>query len=348
MPAGMQHLRQAAARERRAPIFWWLGVMAATGAWLVWMVHARTPEGAVFLAVVLAAAWGAPLVALQSLSMPRRPKDPPPGPGAGPYRAWRKQARLLGRLLLYYEDNPDLPPDLRRSLRAARADLRDTLKAHPLRDDLERVCGRIRVGAVQEIKKWFWQEYAPRIWDLVREYEHRVAGGDDEDARILARQDAVERAAVLMSRCCMPRMLERERLACATDCAWLAATAGTMREGPFSCIELSAIFVIFWSDFSEPWRPARAIRLLARYLQEAPESLPVAAPEPAGVPAPPAPPDDGAGEIVVRNGKRYRRVRVRHPRRQRSRRNQGPSIGEIVLSFGQWIRYSIRAWMLYR
>jgi len=335
----MDQLRQAAARERRAPIYWWLAVMAATGAGLVWMVFARTPEGAVFLAVVLAAAWGAPLVAIQSLSMPRRAKEPPPGPGAGTYRAWRKQARRLGRLLLYYGDNPDLPPDLRRDLREARADLRDTLNAHPLRDDLERVCGRIRTGAVQQMKKWFWREYAPRIWDVVREYERLATDGDDEDARILARQHAVERAAVLMSRCCMPRMLERERLACATDCSWLAATAGPLRDGPFSSIELSAIFVVFWSDFSEPWRPARAVRLVQLYLQETPGPPPS---------APAVPADAGSGEIVVRNGKRYRRVRVRRQRRHRSYRNRGPSIGEIVLSFGQWVRYSIRAWMLYR
>ena len=39
------------------------------------------------------------------------------------------------------------------------------------------------------------------------------------------------------------------------------------------------------------------------------------------------------------------RVRVRKRRRHRYR---GPSILDILLSFGQWLRYSIRSWMLYR
>ena len=70
-------------------------------------------------------------------------------------------AAKLGRVLLYYEENRDVPPELRKTLQAARADLNDTLRAHPLRDDLERVCERIRSGAVQAMKAWLWKDIPP-------------------------------------------------------------------------------------------------------------------------------------------------------------------------------------------
>ena len=61
--------------------------------------------------------------------------------------------------------------------------------------------------------------------------------------------------------------------------------------------------------------------------------------------------DEANGTIAV-NGKIYRRkrVRVRVGRRHRPRHHshRGPSILGIFLSFGQWIRYSVRSWMLYR
>ena len=348
----MDHLRQLAARERRAPIYWWLGLMVGTGGFLVAMVHDHSPVGAALLAVLLAIAWTAPLVALQSLSAPRRPLRPPPAPGGGTYAEWRQQAHLLGRLLLNYEDVPHLPPDMRRQLREARADLRDTLRAHPLRDDLERACGRIRVGAVRKMKEWLWLAYRSRIREIVRDYERQVAGGSDEDARRLAFRAAVESSAARMTHYCMPRMLERQRLACAVDCAWLAATADELRGQPYSPIELAAAFVILWSDFSEPWRPASAIRRVQRYLQEGGELAfaepePPAAAEPAAAPAAaPERPEDG--DVVIRNGKRYRRVRVKHARRHRHLGLRGPSLLEILLSFGQWLRYSLRSWTLYR
>ncbi|HAL92140.1 MAG TPA: hypothetical protein DCM68_03845 [Verrucomicrobia bacterium] len=352
----MNHLRQTAARERRAPIYWWLMVMLATGTALVLMAHGHSRQAAAFLAVMLAAAWAAPLIALQSLASPRRAKAPPPGPGTGTFDDWKKQAHLLGRLLLYYGDNPDLPPEVRQALRAAREDLRDTLKAHPLRDDLERVCGRIRSGAVQQVKEWLWREHGPRVQEIVREYEHLVADGRDEDARILALQTAMETSAVLMTRCAMPRMLERERLACALDCAWLAATAAVQQASRLSPVELSAMLVIEWSDFSEPWRPGLAVRRVFGRLQPEPASEPARAiaappPEPESAPteAPPSPvaPPAAADNMVIRNGKRYRRVRVKR-KRKRNRRNRGPSLVDVFISFGQWVRYSVRAWTLYR
>lgn len=329
----MNRLRQAAARERRAPIFWWLLLMMATGGALVAMVHDHSRPGALLVAILLAAAWVAPLVAFLSLMMPRRAKKSAPAPGEGTYDEWMKQARLIGRVLLYYEENREIPPELRQTIHAAGEDLRDTFRAHPLRDDLERVCQRIRAGAMKEAKDWFAREYRHDIRELANEYEQTAAAGMDPDQQLLALQGAVSNAAALMSRNCMPRMLERERLACAVDCAWLAVQAAVVKGGTVSPVDLAEMLVIEWSDFSEPWQPARALRCALERLEKVPGS-PAAAAE-----APPA------------SGKKLRRVRVRVRRQQshrRRRRSRGPSMGDILLSFGQWLRYSVRSWWLYR
>ena len=332
----MYQLRQAAARERRVPIYWWLFVMAATGGVLVFMVWSYSRLAALFLGCALVVAWAVPLVAMQSLSAPPRAKKLPPEPGEGTYDDWMEQALLLGRMLLYFGDNPNLSPDVHRALRAARADLRDTLQAHPLRDDLERVCRRVREGAIRSMKDWFSREYRHDIRELANDYEQTAAAEMDADTRLLALQHAVEKAAAMMSRNCMPRMLERQRLACAVDCAWLAVQAAVERPGQVSPVDLAEMLVIEWSDFSEPWQPARALRLALERL---------ARPDAAS----PAPvPDEANGRVVIRNGKRYRRVRVRHKHRRHARRLRGPSLVDVFLSFGQWVRYSIRAWMLYR
>jgi hypothetical protein len=84
-------------------------------------------------------------------------------------------------------------PELRRTIHAAREDLRDTFKAHPLRDDLERVCQRIRAGALRETKDWFAREYRRDIRELANEYEQAAAAGMDPDQRLLALQGAVEK-----------------------------------------------------------------------------------------------------------------------------------------------------------
>lgn len=333
----MYQLRKAAVRERRAPIFWWLVLMATSGSALVWMVYDRSRPVAYFLAAILAAAWAAPLVALQSLAAPPRAKQPAPEPGEGDYDEWKAQARMLGRVLLYYGDNSNLSPEVHGAIRAAREDLRDTLGAHPLRDDLERVCRRVREGAIRQVKDWLSREYRHDIRELANGYEQSAAAGMDPDKRLLALQNAVEKAAAMMSRNCMPRMLERERLACATDCAWLAVQAALEHSERVSPVDLAEMLVIEWSDFSEPWQPARALRRALERLAR-PD-----APEPAA-----GAPDETRGDLVIRNGKRYRRVRVRHQRRRHSHRVRGPSLVDVILSFGQWVRYSIRSWTLYR
>lgn len=331
----MNQLRQAAARERQVPILWWFLIMLLAGGALVALLFHRSPPAAALVAILLAAVWLAPLVALASLAAPHRAKKPAPEPGAGTFDEWLRQARQLGRVLLYYEDNPQLSPDIRHVLRAARADLRDTLKAHPLRDDLVRVCCRVRTGAIAAVKDWFAREYRPDIRELANAYEQEVAAGMEENKRLLVLQEAVEKAAAMMSRNCMPRMLERQRLACARDCAWLAVQAAVVHAGGMSPVDLAEMLVIEWADFSEPWQPARALRRAMAQLALK-----------AAVPVPPPPPPEG--DVVVRDGKRYRRVRVRRKHRRHHSRYRGPSVWDILVSFGQWVRYSARSWLLYR
>ena len=327
----MIRLRKAAARERRAPIVWWLLLMMVTGGALFLAVYHHSPTGAILLAILLAASWVAPLLAFLSLSMPERAKKPAPAPGEGTYAEWLKQARLLGRVLLYYEDNNQLTRDVNRAIHAARLDLRGTLKAHPLRDDLERVCQRIRAGALKEVKDSFAQEYRRDIREQVTESELAASASLDEDQRLVALQGAVSNAAALMTRNCMPRMLERERLACAVDCAWLAVQAAVVQGGQVSPVDLAEMLVIEWSDFSEPWQPARALRLAMERLEHARAR---------------------SATVPVIEEPRLHRVRVRvrkrkHHHHHHHRRNWH-SVANVFLSFGQWVRYSIRAWALYR
>ena len=348
----MERVRQAAARERRLPVYWWLGLLVLTGSVLVAVVYRHWPDLALPTAILLAATWIAPVLAQRSLAMPRRP-DKTLAPGRGSFADWKRQAQLLGRLLLYYEDEPALPPDLRGRLQVARGDLRDTLRAHPLRDDLERVVARVIQNAVIPMKIWQWAEFGPQISELVRQYEAETLALAERDARALALEVFVERAAAEMSRHCLPRMQERERLECALECSSLAILSAQAHGNVIHPIELAAMFAVNWCDFTEPWRPALLPELVIRYHQEHPDSwrpspaagAAVAPGEEAPPPSRPAGPDssDIAGRIVIRNGKRYRRVRVRR-KRSRSRTARQLPVVNVLLSFGQWVRYSLRAW----
>ncbi len=345
----MKQLRQAAAREQWAPVAWWFVLALAEEGALYAMVHRLSPHGALMMGVVLLAAWLAPLLAFLSLASPGRARELPPPPGEGTYEEWNRQGKLLGKVLLYFEDNPDLPPDLRRTLRAARADLRDTFGAHPLRDDLERVCQRVRTGAIHDMKDWFWQEYRGTTRELRQAFEEKAQDGEGQD-RLTALQEAVEDAAARMVRRCMPRMLERERLTCARDCAWLASQALHGEGLRFSPIERAAALVVEWCDFSEPWQPSLVLRRAVERLEREAGSASL---QDAAIPAGGGEGEAGASgagaeQIVIRNGKKYRRVRVRKRHRRHSRHYRGPSLVDLLLSFGQWVRYSIRSWWLYR
>jgi hypothetical protein len=337
----MKQLRKAAARERRIPILWWLFLMVGTGGALVAVIHRHWPPMAWLVAILLAVAWAAPIVAFQSMIPPRRAQDPMPASGEGSYDEWLKQARRIGRTLIYYEENREIPPELRLTLHIANHDLRDTLKAHPLRDDLERVCRRLTDGAIREMKDWLWGKSGSDIREVLHQYESDLACAVDENDRLIALQTAVENAAATMSRRCMPRMLERERLICARDCAWLAAQVANGHGRHLSPIQLAAALVIEWSDFSTPWKPARMLRrATVRLAAEEVTHAPAPAGEPVLVPE---------QEATGVEPKKYRRVRVKVRRKHHhSRPYRGPSILEILLSFGQWLRYSVRSWMLYR
>ena len=89
----MKQLRQSAARERRFPILWWLFLMVLTGGMFVAAIYDRAPSAALLIGILLAAAWAAPLVALQSLIPPRRATALAPAPGTGSYKDWLRQAR---------------------------------------------------------------------------------------------------------------------------------------------------------------------------------------------------------------------------------------------------------------
>lgn len=331
----MKQLREAAARERRFPIFWWLFLMVLTGGMFVAAIHDQAPHAAWLVAVLLAAAWAAPLVAFHSLIPPRRPSDPIPAPGEGSFDQWLRQARKIGQALIYYDENPELSSELRLKIHIARHDLRDTLDAHPLRDDLERVCRRLWDGAIEEMKQWLWRHNHQVVREIVSQYRQDLDRAVDEDDRLVALQMAVENAAATMSRCCMPRMLERERLICARDCAWLAAQTTHANGRHVSPVELAAALVVEWSDFSEPWQPARMLHRAAERLKLSSREISAVGAE---TPEP----------IVNGDGQKPRRVRVRVRRKRRYHDYRGPSILQILLSFGQWVRYSIRTWRLYR
>ncbi len=333
----MNRLRQAAARERRAPMIWWFVLMVITGGGLAAMVVPHSPVGAIVLCPLLAIAWAAPLVVLISLSAPQRTMREVPLPGHGSFSDWMHQTRLIGRVLLYHEDNPHLMRALRLTFREAREDLRDTLGAHPLRDDLERVCQRMREGAIEKMKDWFWREYGSRVRDIQRGYEQAKDEGMDEDERLIALQVAVEDAAALMTCRCMPRMLERERLVCARDCAWLASQASNGNDPSLSPIELAGALVVEWTDFSEPWLPAQVFHRAVERMNKVSD-----------VPA-----TDGEAEhegVPGQPPRKWRRVRVRvrKTRRHSHHRSRGPTLVVIMMSFVQWVRFTLRAWLLYR
>ena len=208
----MNRLRQVATSERRGPIVWWFVLLLATNLVLLVLAYKYSWRWTAFFGALLMAAWVAPLALMHARAAPRRAKRMPPQPGEGTFDEWAQYARTLGRLVMYYGDILDLSPEIRRKLKDAQADLRDTLRAHPLRDDLERVCERIRAGAVEPIKDWFARKHDPEIRALENAYEQAASVRMDEDFHLLTLQAAVENAAALMTRSCMPRQLVRDGL----------------------------------------------------------------------------------------------------------------------------------------
>ncbi|MBR3583625.1 MAG: hypothetical protein IKO01_09335 [Kiritimatiellae bacterium] len=338
--------RRAATRERLAFAGWWAGLSLACGAGLVGFVWARWPTLGLFAAVALGGAWLGPILAWASLRAPRRNETPWPAPGAGA-DAWRHQANALGRMLLYHQDDPALPKNVRKELVQAHRDLRRVLRAKPSAEDLERECARLWDGPVRLAKRTAWLAVWPAVKDLEtawREGRATHAGG----TRHHLLHELVGAAAATASEGVLPRLLARERWECveqATDYA--LQLAGVPGWTPVSPIALAAVLAIEWSDFAIPFdpEPARA-RLAAILAAEAPEAT---APAPA-IPVQPA------EEVPPPPPKHYRRVRVRvrhegHHHRSLLRRLFGEPLESVrrgCFSFVQWLRYALRSWMLYR
>lgn len=370
----------AATRERNVLPAWWLGLSLVLGGILIWKFAAAMGTSMiVFAAIVLAGVAFAPWAARRSLTMPRRAAEPAPAPGEGTYDQWRRQCKWIGSFLIYELDNPNLSPEGRAAMRAACGEMRGVLKAHPLSDDLERLCLQMRRDGVEKGKEDLWQAMQPGIQECRNWMEEQMAEVDSIDQRMEFLREVIGGTVATLSRIVLPRLLEEERVLCMTDCVWLATYALHSVDTTAMPVELSAALVLEWSDLSQPWTPASALdRALERLNQPAavfPSSLaPVAATAPAAAaprtippesssPPPPAPvapapaaePDaaadsTGNGEhITIINGKRYRRVRVRKYKRSHRRKKSHVMLMDarsILLSFGQWIRYSVRSWWM--
>jgi hypothetical protein len=336
----------ASAREHRAFGVWWFFIALVTSLIVVWMLNAYSTTAAWFAAIILIGFSLAPWAALYSLKSPRRSVHPPPEPGQGDYDAWKRDASNLGRLLLYQEENAWLTQESRVFLKSACQDLRETLRAHPLSDDLERICLRIRREIIPQAKAAGWRAMWPALQKMQEAYEQRQAKAHTPGERMQVLREMTGGAAAMASRICMSRLLEGERVMCMMDCAWVAAYTLQGGTASVSPIALSAALVLEWSDFSIPWDPAVARQQALARLNapaEAVEDVPkrdVTLPETAPFEIP-----------LVISEKKYKRVRVRKHKHHRSRwrhHSGAPSIGDIFVSFGQWIRYSIRSWWLNR
>lgn len=362
--------RRAATRERLAFAGWWAALALVCGAGLVVFVWTRWPTVGLFAAIVLAGAWLGPILAWASLRAPRRNAEPWPAPGAG-YGPWRRQANAIGRMLLYHQEDPALPLNVQRELREAHRELRSVLRAHPSGDDLERECTRLRNGPLFLARRTAWLSVWPQVKDL--EARWRESSGDDSTASAVRQHllhELVGAAAVAATGGVLPRLLARERWECvelSTDYALqLAAVPGRPLVSP---IALAAALAIDWSDFSLPLDPETTRANIATFFAQSGISLPatpatdnqqLAAPDiPEPLQAPTVPPAVSAEQLataVPPAPKRYRRVRVKvrhdhHRHRSLFSRLFGEPFGSVrrgFVSFSQWLRYSFRAWWMYR
>lgn len=353
--------RRAATRERLAFAGWWAGLAFACGAGLVAFVWTRWPTVGLFAAVALAGAWLGPILAWASLRAPRRHGEPWPAAGADCAR-WRRQANALGRMLLYHQDDPALPRNVRQEIREAHRELRSVLRGHSSAGELERECVRLRDGVVRLAKRTAWLAVWPQVKDLETQWFDSPARALEGAPRQHLLHELVGAAAAAASEGVLPRLLARERWECvelSTDYALqLAAVPGR----PFvSPIALAAAIAIGWGDFSGPVDPeadrAALVEFFAANGVETPlvPDRPVpgmamatraaegAEPAPAAAPSAPEP-------------KRYRRVRVRVRHERHSHRSLWTKlVGEPIesvrrgcASFSQWVRYAFRAWWMYR
>jgi hypothetical protein len=349
--------RRAATRERLAFTGWWAALAFACGAGVAGFIWMRSPTAGMFAAIVLAGAWLGPVLAWASMRAPRRNTEPWPGPGAG-YDMWRRQANAIGRMLLYHQGDPALPQNVQRELREAHSELRSVLRTHPSGDNLERECTRLRNGPMLLARKTAWLSVWPQVKDL--EARWRESAGDGSIDRHHLLHELVGAAAAAASEGVLPRLLARERWECvelSTDYALqLAAAPGLPLVSP---IALAAALAIDWGDFSVPLDPEATRADIAAFFAQSdmPPSIVLPVPESLQPSAtPPVPSAGPAAAVSPPAPKRYRRVRVKvrhehHHHRSILKRIFGEPIASVrrgIDSFSQWLRYSFRAWWMYR
>lgn len=358
--------RLAARRERLAFTGWWAALSFVCGAGLAGFIWLRSPTAGLFASIVLFGAWLGPVLAWASLRAPRRNEAPWPEPGSG-YAPWRRQANAIGRMILYHQGDPALPLNVQRELREAHRELRSVLRAHPSGDDLERECTRLRNGPVGLARKTAWLYVWPQVKDLEARWRESAATHAGADRQHLL-HELVGAASVAATEGVLPRLLARERWECVELCTdyalQLAAAPGRPLVSP---IALAAALAIDWGDFSVPLDPETTRTDLADFFTQGGVTLPVnpviEIPEPAAIPVPeppPAPRAEPAAETPVpeppSSPKRYRRVRVKvrhehHRHRSLPNRLFGEPLASVrraFCSFAQWLRYSFRAWWMYR
>lgn len=353
--------RRAATRERLAFAGWWAALALACGAGVVWALWVRSPTAGLFAAIALAGAWLGPILAWASLRAPRRHEEPWPVPGAG-YGPWRRQANAIGRMLLYHQEDPALPRNVRQELREAHRELRSVLRTHPSGETLERECTRLREGVARLAKRTAWLAVWPQVKDLEAQWSQESTRTPDSASKQRLLHELVGAAAAAASEGVLPRLLARERWECvelSTDYALqLAAVPGR----PFvSPIALAAAIAIGWSDFSGPLDPEAERTALAEFFAANGVEMPI-------VPDQPVPGMDirkrgaEAAEPAIASPasapepKHYRRVRVRirherHHHRSLWKRLFGEPVESVrrgCASFAQWVRYAFRAWWMYR
>lgn len=365
-----------AAREQCGALLWWAALWLVQAAVLLALVHARWPQHAAFAAILQLAALLAPLAARWSLLPPRRAKRPPP-PGNAPYADWIVPVRMVGRFLLYQEHNPNLSPETLSSIRAAGADLRETLRHHPLSDDLERAHDKIRSGPLLLWKTDCWTRCLPEADALAARFAALSPGTLDP---YFSRFNALWAVARLAIHHCMPDLLEQETYKAqnaTVHLALLARQLGVLPHVPLH--RLAVLCAIEWCDFSLPWVPSDVIARIQAlpFPDEATDASTPAPPlpdppppPPVEIPPPPTPspadtppaPDATINGIPPREGRHHRHHRHSRsrpadpipPRHHRHRSRLTPDTREIrhirniFLTFAQRIRYTLRAWFLYR
>lgn len=250
----MELLRQAAKRERSGTGVWW-GAMAAVGGAaavaLLWRSHPTMAKAA---AALWTLGWAAPLVAAASLRSPA-PTGAPPKKGGGTWDQWRALCTGLGRMLAWGTATcPDR--EMREKMASAEKDLRDTLGAHPLKDDLERVCLRVATHAVAPLQTWFWREWlSGSAAQLRAEAERLMEEEEDEEGRMEILSGAMADGAAKAMRCLYPSMLATEQEAGADACV-LAAWQGAKPGDPL--VELAMALCLERGSMTRPWQPVRA------------------------------------------------------------------------------------------